>query len=94
MRQNAWPRNERKAMAVIGWLAGYAIDQQRSKKTGQSLCVSALACRMDLPARTLLAFAIIGGITLMAGIVWVATSRKRKADKLRRRGIKSYNRRT
>ncbi len=47
---------------------------------------------MDISSRQIIAFSIIGGIVLLVVAVLLLTRGKRRADKLRRRGVKSYNR--
>lgn len=47
---------------------------------------------MDMPMRLIVAFAIIAGGIVLAIPVLILTARRRRADKLRRRGVKSYNR--
>jgi len=47
---------------------------------------------MDMPMRLIVAFAIIAGGVVIAIPVLILTARRRRADKLRRRGVKSYNR--
>lgn len=45
---------------------------------------------MDLPDRILLAIAIIAGATLIVVPLMVRHLRRRRREKLRRRGIKTY----
>jgi biopolymer transport protein ExbB/TolQ len=47
---------------------------------------------MDMPMRIIIALSIIGGGLLVGIPTLILYSRRRRADKLRRRGIKSYNR--
>lgn len=47
---------------------------------------------MDLPMRIIVALSIIAGGVAIAVPVLIVTAKRRRADKLRRRGIKSYNR--
>jgi type II secretory pathway pseudopilin PulG len=48
--------------------------------------------RMDIPMRIIVALSIIG-VGLLIGIpVLVIAAKRRRRDKLRRRGIKDYNR--
>jgi hypothetical protein len=47
---------------------------------------------MDMPMRIIIALSIIGGGVLVGVPILIVYSRRRRADKLRRRGIKSYNR--
>ena len=47
---------------------------------------------MDMPMRLIIAFSIIaGGIAIAIPFLFISV-RRRRADKLRRRGVKSYNR--
>ncbi len=45
-----------------------------------------------MPMRIIIAFSIIAGGMVIAVPVLIIAARRRRADKLRRRGIKSYNR--
>lgn len=45
-----------------------------------------------MPARIIIAISIIGGGILVVVPILIMYARRRRADKLRRRGIKSYNR--
>jgi hypothetical protein len=47
---------------------------------------------MDIPMRIIVAFSIIGGGIVIGVPVLIFAVRRRRADKLRRRGVKSYNR--
>jgi hypothetical protein len=47
---------------------------------------------MDMPMRLIIAFSIMAGCVLLAVPMLIVFLRRRRADKLRRRGIKSYNR--
>ena len=47
---------------------------------------------MDMPMRIIIALSIIGGGILVGVPILIMYSRRRRADTLRRRGIKSYNR--
>jgi len=47
---------------------------------------------MDIPLRLIIAFSIIAAGVVIAIPVLIVFTRRRRADRLRRRGVKSYNR--
>ncbi len=47
---------------------------------------------MDIPMRLIIAFSIIAAGVAIGVPILIIASRRRRADKLRRRGVKSYNR--
>ncbi len=47
---------------------------------------------MDIPLRVMIAFSIIAGVIVVGVPMLLVFARRRRATKLRRRGVKSYNR--
>jgi len=47
---------------------------------------------MNMPLRLIIAFSIIATVVAIAVPVLIVRTRRRRADNLRRRGVKSYNR--